>query len=128
MTIQKMLCGLALLLLIPRHIRADEHLVPSTELARMLSSASTVRQTNVAKIDRLFSAERVRQSLASVRIDAEKVKSVATLLSDQEVAELAARADKIDRDVSGGALTNQELTYIVIALATAVIVLIIVKH
>ena len=46
-------------------------------------------------------------------------------LDDEEVAELAKRAEDPGREVAGGALTNQQLTYIVIALATAVIILLV---
>jgi hypothetical protein len=45
-------------------------------------------------------------------------------LSDEEVADLSARAEEPSPDVAGGALSNEHLTYIVIALAAAVIVLI----
>jgi len=46
------------------------------------------------------------------------------LLDSHETAELAARAEEPGGEVVGGALTTQQLTYIVIALAAAVIVLI----
>jgi hypothetical protein len=48
----------------------------------------------------------------------------AATLSSEEVAELAARAEEPGPTVAGGALSNEHLTYIVIALAAAVIVLI----
>lgn len=48
-------------------------------------------------------------------------------LTEQESRELAQREEKPGKEIAGGALTNQQLTYIVIALATAVIVLIAVK-
>jgi hypothetical protein len=48
-------------------------------------------------------------------------------LSEEESRELAQREEKPGKEVAGGALSNLHLTYIVIALATAVIVLIAVK-
>lgn len=48
-------------------------------------------------------------------------------LSEEESSELAQREEKPGKEVAGGALSNLHLTYIVIALATAVIVLIAVK-
>ena len=48
-------------------------------------------------------------------------------LSEAEADELAQRDEKPGKEVAGGALSNLHLTYIVIALATAVIVLIAVK-
>jgi len=47
------------------------------------------------------------------------------LLDDEELAQLAERAEEPGDQVAGGALTNQQLTYIVIALAAAVVVLIV---
>ncbi|MBI1358375.1 MAG: hypothetical protein GC160_28905 [Acidobacteria bacterium] len=46
------------------------------------------------------------------------------LLDEQELAELQARDEQPGAEVSGGALSNQHLTYIVIALAAAVLVLV----
>jgi hypothetical protein len=45
-------------------------------------------------------------------------------LSADERSELSGRAEEPGQEVVGGALSNQHLTYIVIALAAAVIVLI----
>jgi hypothetical protein len=50
---------------------------------------------------------------------------VATL-SPEELARLATKTNQIQTDFAAGALTNQQLTYIVIALGTAVLVLLIV--
>lgn len=47
------------------------------------------------------------------------------LLNDEELAQLAERAEEPGDQVAGGALTNQQLTYIMIALAAAVVVLIV---
>lgn len=46
--------------------------------------------------------------------------------TEKELAELSRRAEDPGQKVVGGALTNQQLTYIVIALATAVIILVII--
>ncbi len=45
-------------------------------------------------------------------------------LTEAEERELAARSEEPDEKVTGGALNTQQLTYIVIALAAAVLVLI----
>jgi hypothetical protein len=39
---------------------------------------------------------------------------------------LAAQTEKVQADLAGGELNNQQITYIIIALATAVVVLILV--
>lgn len=46
------------------------------------------------------------------------------VLSEEESSELSQRAEEPGQEVSGGALSNLHLTYIVIALAAAVLVLV----
>jgi hypothetical protein len=46
------------------------------------------------------------------------------LLTGEEAADLSQRAEEPGKEVAGGALSNLHLTYIVIALAAAVIVLV----
>ncbi len=57
-------------------------------------------------------------------VSAQPAPEAAQALSAEESAELSARAEEPGSDVAGGALSNTHLTYIVIALAAAVIVLI----
>ena len=45
-------------------------------------------------------------------------------LSDEEPARLARHTDKIQNDLAVGAITGEQLTYIIIALVTAVAILI----
>ncbi len=60
------------------------------------------------------------------RIDAGQVTKAIPTLTDEDLARLAQRAASAESDFAAGALSNQELTYIVIALATAVVILVIV--
>ena len=46
------------------------------------------------------------------------------LLTPEEEESLSERGEEPGREVAGGALTNQQITYILIALATAVVVLV----
>jgi len=118
-----------LLLLLPAMATwaADTPVVPLTELHARAVSASAWRQSDLAKLDQFFSADAAQKALHSVKLDGAQVHQAVALLSSEELARLASRTDKIQADLAAGALTNQELTYIVIAIATAVIVLIIVK-
>ena len=117
-----------LLLLIPATATwAQTHVVPITELHARTVSASDGRQLNLAKLDQFFSAGPVEQALHSARLDGAQVRQAVALLSDEELARLVSRSDKIQDDLAAGALTNQQLTYIVIALATAVIVIVVIK-
>jgi hypothetical protein len=54
------------------------------------------------------------------------VEKAIPLLNDEELDRLASQCSQVESDISAGALSNQEITYIIIALATAVIILVIV--
>jgi CHAD domain-containing protein len=107
-------------------VRGEDHLVSPTELHDTLTKSAETRQKNLEKVQRFFSSERVRKTLDSTKIDLKKVENTVHQLNDKELARLAAQAEKVQADVAAGALDNQEITYIIIALATAVLILVIV--
>jgi len=106
---------------------AQEHVVTAADLQSELSKSAATRQANLAKVRNFLSSEPARKALKSAKIDQQKVEKAVPYLSDEELARLAARTDKVQRDMAAGALNNQQITYILIALGTAVLVLILVK-
>jgi hypothetical protein len=121
------LCAVFAFLTFPvQTLKGEDHLVNSGDLHAAVSAASRIRQDNLAKIQKFFSAERVQKALASTGMKSSKIEKAILQLSNEELARLAWQTDKIQNDLAAGALTNEQLTYIIIALATAVIILIIV--
>ena len=122
-----LLCGVLVALTLPvQLLRGEDHLVSPGDLQAAIFTASRARQDNLAKIQKFFSAERVQKALASTGMRSSKIEKAIPQLSDEELARLASQTAKIQNDLVAGALTNEQLTYIIIALATAVIILIIV--
>ena len=109
-------------------VAQENHLVPLTELHRDVAANTASRQANLEKVERFFSSQNAQQALRTVKLDGNQVTAALPLLGDEELAQLASRADRARSDFAAGALTNQEITYILIALATAVIILVIVKR
>jgi hypothetical protein len=107
-------------------IAQESHVVPLTELHRDAAAATASRQANLERAESFFSSEAAQKALQSIHIDGKQVKAALPLLGDDELARLASRTGQLQEDFAAGALSNQELTYIVIALATAVIILVIV--
>lgn len=106
----------------------EGHLVPLAELHRDAAATTQARQENLARVEKFFSSESVQASLRTAHLDGTQVTKALPLLSDEELARLTAQTDKLQSDFAAGALTNQQLTYIIIALATAVIVILIVAR
>lgn len=124
MFITSLVCALGFLLQSSSLLAAQNHIVSPKELHQAAVSASRTRQQNVVKVEKFFSMPQARAALKSAHLDPIQIKKAVPSLSDQELARLAARADKAQRNFAAGALTNQQITYILIALGAAVIVLI----
>lgn len=124
MLIISLVCVAGLLPGIPSLLAVQSHVVSRAELEQAVLSASRTRSENLKKVEKFFSSSAADRALKSAHLDPVQIKKAIPSLSDQELARLASRADKAQEDFAGGALTNQQITYIIIALATAVIVLI----
>lgn len=106
---------------------AQDHVVSASDLRKAVNQTAQNRRAQEANIEAFLQAPRAKKALAAAHIDYRTVDKGVRLLSDREVAELSARADKAQADFAAGSLTNEQLTYIIIALATAVIILVILK-
>ena len=112
--------------LISQTTPAGEHIVPAPDLRQAVRTAAQARQGNLAKVEKFFSSEPAKQALETVKLDPSMVSYGISFLSDEELARLATKSEKMQNDIAAGALNNQQITYILIALATAVIILVIV--
>jgi hypothetical protein len=111
----------------PQAAKASPHVVSPAELQRDLDAVTAKRQARIDALQHFLSTPKARRALKSAGMNYQVVNRAVPLLSSQELARLSARAEKAQKQFVAGSLTNQELTYIIIALATAVIIIIIVK-
>ena len=107
-------------------LSAAEHLVPAAEVRQQLTEKEQTRSQHVSELTEFFQAPAARQALAKSGMDATEVTRAVTSLDDESLAGLASRAMDAQHGLSAGALNNQQLTYIIIALGTAVLILVIV--
>ena len=122
--IASLVCILTFAFQTPLLAAAQDHIVSPAELQQATAAAARTRQQNVDKVEKFFSSEQAKKALKSAHLDSVQIKRAVPTLSDGELARLASRADKAQKDFAAGALTNQQITYILIALGAAVIVLI----
>ena len=105
--------------------KAPQHAVSVADLQKDIAASAATRQANEAKIQKFLSTPQARDAMKKAGVNYEVVKQAVPQLSSDELASLAARATKAQQQFDAGALTNQQLTYIIIALATAVIIIVI---
>jgi len=105
---------------------AQSPTVSVSELREAVKLSATTREKNVEQVRSFFADPKISKILTGARVDTRRVQKVVSTLDNAELTKLAARTSQIQQDFAAGALSNQELTYIVIALGAAVIVLVLV--
>jgi hypothetical protein len=60
-------------------------------------------------------------------MDPQQVKNAVSTLSDQELAQLAARADKAQTDFVAGNLSDRDLIIIILAVAALILIIVAVR-
>lgn len=99
------------------------HLVSPTDLKNELLTATRRREQNQLTVRQFLASADAQQAFRSVHLDPVQVTTAVATLSDTELAQLAARADKAQRDFAAGALSKE--TLLIIAVAVAVVIIII---
>jgi len=109
-------------------LAAEDHVVPLSDLHGDTAAVTQTREVNLAKTERFFKSEPVVKALHAFKMDGDQVLKAVPMLTDEELARLASRVDSVQTDFAAGSLDNEHLTYIVIALAAAVLVLLLVAR
>ena len=104
---------------------AQDHIVPASQLHQALVNAAAARQKNIAEIDQFFSSKPAEEALRRGGINLNEITKAVPSLNDEELAKLASQTSKVQSDFTAGALSNEYLTYIVIAIAAALVVVLV---
>jgi hypothetical protein len=100
--------------------------ITSSELRDAVRQSAEGKQKNLDQVRAFFADPNISKALSDAHIDSGRIQKAVSALEAAELAKLAARTAQIQKDFAAGSLTNQELTYVVIAIGAAVLVLIVV--
>jgi hypothetical protein len=118
---------LVALFIVPTEALAQSHVVSPADLQKATTAASQVRQHNLDSIQRLLATPMAEKALKSAKMDTQQVKTAVSTLNDQELAQLAARADKAQADFSAGNLSERDLILIILGIAVLVLIIVAVR-
>jgi hypothetical protein len=103
---------LAVLFMFPLTLAAQTtHVVSPADLQKQAVAASQVREHNIEKVRNFLSNPVAADTLKKAHVDTEQVKTAVSQLDDQELAQLAARADKAQHDFAAGYLIRHCADY-----------------
>jgi hypothetical protein len=118
---------LVALFIVPTDALAQSHVVSPADLQKEAVAASQVRQHNLDSVQRLLSTPAAEKALKSAKMDTQQVKTAVSTLSDQELAQLAAKADKAQADFAAGSLSERDLILIILGIAVLVLIIVAVR-
>lgn len=114
---------------IPRNVIAEDsnHLVSPSDLQKATVDASQSRQQNIDTLNNFFSSDQAQKALQSAHMNTQEVKKAVAGLSDQELAQLATRAQKAQNDFAAGNMSNYDLLIILICIAALILIIVAVR-
>ena len=123
----RLLAACFLLTLCATSILAQSHAVSQADIHKELVNATQTRQQNLEKVRGLFSSDETRRAMEAAKINPEKVDTAISTLSDEELARLASRADKLDQDFAAGRISDRDILLIILGIAALVLIIVAVK-
>lgn len=111
----------------PADLLAQGHVVTPADLQKEVVTASQARQHNLEAVQQFLSTPTAEKAMRSAQVDPRQVKTAVSTLSDQELARLAARADKAQADFAAGRIEERDLILIILAIVVLVLVIVAVR-
>lgn len=102
---------------------AEDHLVSPEAASARLAEAATLRERQLALLDRTLSSPAAAQAVAALGTDIGRVRAALPALSDAELKDLATRAAALDMDPVAG-MDADIRTLLIIFLIVAIVILV----
>lgn len=118
---------LAVVCLIPQDVLAQSHVVSPSDLQKAAVATSQARERNIETLRQFVSTPAAEKALKAAHINGQQVKNAVSRLSDDELARLASRADKAQKDFAAGTLSDRDLIIILVAIAALILIIVAVR-
>ena len=121
-------CMLAIVVAVPAGLFAETaHVVSPADLHAKSAASAQGRQQNEAKVRDFLSGPLASEAMQKAHMDVGQVKEAVAQLDSQEVSQLAARADKAQKDFAAGYLSTRDIALIILGVAVIILVIVVVK-
>jgi hypothetical protein len=104
--------------------QAVDHLVSPSDLQKAAVGASQQRQQNLDTLRAFLSSDKATKAMKSAHMNPQQVTEAVASLNDEELAQLATRANTAQNDFAAGNLDNRELLIILVAVAALILIIV----
>ena len=120
-------CVLVAVFAVPPSLLAQIHVVSRADLRTGTLAATQARQHNLGTVRQFLSSQGAQKVVKSAHMDPAQVKTAVSTLSDQELEQLASKADKVQSDAAGK-LSDRDLLLIILGIAALALIVVAVQH
>ena len=103
---------------------AQTHVVSPADLQKELVAGTQARQHNQVTIGAFLSSPTAQKALRAAGVDLKQVTAAVSGLNDEELARLAARADKAQTDFAAGRISDRDLLIILVGIAALILIIV----
>lgn len=109
---------------VPTPMLAQNHVVSPADLQQRAVDATQNRERNSEALNKALGTAAAQKALGAANLDSKQVKNAIANLSDAELAQLAARADKAQNDFAAGRISDRDLLLILVGIAALILIIV----
>ena len=111
----------------PSPLMAQSHVASPADIQKQVLGAGQTRQINEDTVKQFVSSPQAAKAIKAAGMDPERVKAAVSTLSDQELAQIASRAEKAQADFAAGTMSERDLLLILVAIAVLILIIVAVR-
>lgn len=117
-----LLLGLALSA--PPDLLAQDYIVPPSAIQSDVAAVSAARLRNREQVRSFLAQPGAQSALQSAHVDYRQVMTAVDHLSDADLAQLAARSQKAQKDFAAGNISDHDLLVILVGFAALILIIV----
>lgn len=111
----------------PSPALAQSHVVSPNVVQQQVLAASQTRQHNEDAVKQFMSSPAAQKAMKASGMDPERIKVAVPALNDQELSQIASRAEKAQADFAAGSMGQRDLLLIVVGIAVLILIIVAVR-
>jgi hypothetical protein len=121
-------CILVTIFAVPTSLMAQTHIASPADLQKEMVATTQARQHNLDAVRQFLASPVAEKALKSAHMDPAQVKTAVSVLSDQELAQLASRSNKAQADFAAGDVSDRDLLFIILGIAALALIIVAAHH
>jgi hypothetical protein len=118
---------LIVLYVAPAPLMAQSHVVSPAEVQKQVLATSQVRQHDEDTVKQFVSSPQAEKAIKAAGMDPGRVIGAVPTLNDQELTQIASRAEKAQADFAAGTMGERDLLLILVGIAVLILIIVAVR-